>query len=148
MASTIETSFVWPLLGITVCEHCGVKCTNNELHCNCADIVHRYGARGCTECGTYYEQFKTVTQFMRDLEREGYSTNEAIEITHANYQTEWCALMAEPCPHCTAGYAYDYECLSDDWTHWLAKVYGPYLSDLYRDDYDDPSDYAPWGGIR
>lgn len=152
MASTIGsaslmTSFTWPSLGITTCEHCGVKCTHNELHCNCADMVYRYGARGCAECGVYYELYKTVTQFMRDLEREGYSNSDAIETTHVVYYSEWSALMAEPCPHCAPGYVYDYECLRDDYNHWLSKVCGPYMNDLYRDDYDDPRDYAPWGGI-
>ena len=120
-------------LNLKTCEHCGITCAGGEVHCDCTELITKYGTCGCASCAIDYG-----TPYMHILEYIDFwnEYGDGEETAKAFYAKDLLAKMPKPCEECSEAYKVEHKYLWDEYTIWL-NSYNTRIWREIRSTYDD-----------
>lgn len=136
-------------LNLKTCKHCGLKGAGGEVHCDCAELIAKYGDLGCSCCGIEYGlPYIHILEFI-DSWGGG---EEGEEMARYEYSKVLLSKMPKPCDKCSEAYVVEQDYLLTEYKTW-EKTYNrrkwlEIQHEYWIDNEIDAHEWAPWGGIR
>ncbi len=98
---------------VTRCEHCGEAGAGGETHCDCTELIAKFGACGCATCGITYAIRESVMAYIDNCKEAGYDDP---EFKAYMFYKAGLGRLAPYCGECSAVYSEYYGQMWEEWT--------------------------------
>lgn len=123
-------------LNLKTCDHCGMKGAGGEVHCDCAELIAKYGDLGCPCCSIEYGlPYIHILEFI-DSWGGG---EEGEDMAYYQYANVLLSKMPKPCDKCSDAYVVEQDYLWTQYKTWEKQYTNRLLKEMkyeYYNDYD------------
>lgn len=132
-------------LNIKTCEHCGMEGAGGEVHCDCEELIERYGSIGCSCCGIEYGiPYLHILQYIDNWGGD----DEAEDMAKSCYASDMLFKMPKPCEKCSDIYIQEHTYLWTEYETWLTSYNRRHWKEIQSEYSDWDDDHCTSGICR